>query len=293
MTGMGSKLALGTAQFGQSYGVANTLGQVSAEAVAAILKLAREQQIDTLDTAVAYGASEACLGEIGVHSWRIITKLPPVPEEAPDVANWVVAQVEGSMRRLRRESIDGVLLHRAADLRGPHADALRETLATLKTRGLIGAAGVSIYDPNELDALWSSWQPDIVQAPCNVLDRRLISSGWLAKLSRHGVQVHLRSAFLQGLLLMAAHRRPSYFTRWQTLLDRWLAWCVDHEVTPLRAALSFVCSLPGVNRVIVGVDAPVQLKEILEAEAHPAAGPPEALGCEDLDLLEPWRWRSA
>jgi aryl-alcohol dehydrogenase-like predicted oxidoreductase len=283
-------LALGTAQFGQHYGVANTSGRVSAAAAAAILARARSHGIDTLDTAVGYGASEACLRQIGVSSWRVITKLPAVPDDATDVASWVETQVQGSLQRLRCGTLEGLLLHRAADLCSSHADALLSSLASLRSRGLIRAAGVSIYDPSDLDALWPSWQPDIVQAPCNVLDRRLIRSGWLAKLNRQRVRVHVRSLFLQGLLLMPPARRPAFFARWDATLDRWLAWCADQGESPLRAAVGFAAGLPGVEHLVIGVDSAPQLEEIVAAATRAAVRPPEELGCEDRDLLEPWRW---
>ena len=43
---------------------------------------------------------------------------------------------------------------------------------------------------------------DIVQAPFNLIDRRLIETGWLEKLNMSNIEVHCRSCFLQGLLLM-------------------------------------------------------------------------------------------
>jgi aryl-alcohol dehydrogenase-like predicted oxidoreductase len=288
-----SKLALGTVQFGQAYGVANTSGQIAPQAVAAILQLAAGQGIDTLDTAIAYGDSEAALGASGVSSWKVITKLPALPPATRDVARWVHQQVEGSLGRLRVARLDGLLLHHPADLLGPHGARLCAALAALKSAGTIAAAGVSIYDPGELDALWPLWQPEIVQAPCSVLDRRLLQSGWLPRLQRHGRRVHLRSVFLQGLLLMSARQRPAFFARWQSLLDRWLAWCAGRGLSPLQAALGFVCALPGAERVIVGVDSAGQLREILEAAQRGAPAPPEDLWSEDRELLEPARWRAA
>jgi aryl-alcohol dehydrogenase-like predicted oxidoreductase len=129
-----------------------------------------------------------------------------------------------------------------------------------------------------------------VQAPCNVLDRRLIHSGWLAKLSRHGVRVHLRSLFLQGVLLMPAEQRPAFFERWRATLDRWLAWCADRGESPLHAAMAFARGVAGVEHLVVGVDSVAQLQEIIAAAARAAVGPPPELSCEDRDLLEPWRW---
>ena len=74
------RIALGTAQFGMSYGIANVSGQVSREGAKAILDLASLSGIDAIDTAIAYGESEACLGDVGVENFRVVTKLPPLSE---------------------------------------------------------------------------------------------------------------------------------------------------------------------------------------------------------------------
>ena len=95
-----SRLALGTAQFGLSYGVANRGGQVDSRAVSAILARAAAAGVDTLDTAVSYGESEAVLGRAGVRGWKVVTKLPGLPPDVRDVAAWVDGQVRGSLDRL-------------------------------------------------------------------------------------------------------------------------------------------------------------------------------------------------
>lgn len=76
------RLALGTAQFGMRYGVANRVGQVPAGEARRILERARTAGMDTLDTAAAYGASETLLGSVGVADWIVVTKLPPCPRGA-------------------------------------------------------------------------------------------------------------------------------------------------------------------------------------------------------------------
>jgi aryl-alcohol dehydrogenase-like predicted oxidoreductase len=286
-----NRLAIGTVQFGLRYGVANSAGQVTTAAAAEILETAFAAGIDLLDTAVAYGSSEACLGAIGVSRWRVITKLPSLPQGTTNVATWARAEVRGSLERLRLERVDGLLLHRPADLLGPLGSQYRRVLHDLKSEGYIGAAGVSIYDPSELDALWPSWRPDIVQAPYNVLDRRLGSSGWLEKLTAQGVRVHVRSVFLQGLLLMGADSRPEWFSRWSGLLDRWLTWCVANDCSPLAAALAFAQGHPGVECCVVGVDSVAQLRDIFAANATECPPVPGELVSEDRDLIEPGRWR--
>ena len=287
------RLALGTVQFGQKYGIANISGQVGAAAAAAILARARSAQVDTLDTAIAYGNSEACLGEAGVSTWRVVTKLPPLPVGLTNSAEWAEDQARSSLRRLRIEQLEALLLHSPADILGESARGLIGALESLKAQGLIRAAGISIYNPAQLDLILKVWQPDLVQAPCNVFDRRLIRSGWLARLNEQRVRVHIRSLFLQGLLLLTPQQRPVWFRRWNQLLDRWLTWCDANKVLPIQAAVAFAQSVPGVERLVVGVDSVEQLEEILVASVASAPSPPEDFASEDADLIEPSRWHLA
>ena len=98
------KLALGTAQFGSPYGIANQSGQVSREEVKEILALARLNNIDTLDTAITYGESEACLGEVGLDGFKVITKLPAFTENIQNINSWVNNQMQASLKRLNTSS---------------------------------------------------------------------------------------------------------------------------------------------------------------------------------------------
>ena len=214
-----SRIALGTVQFGLSYGIANRFGQVSRKEAARDPAHALAAGLDTLDTAIAYGDSELQLGEIGVQQWQVISKLPALPDACTDVAGWVRDSVRGSLQRLRVPRLHGMLVHRSQDLLGSHGDALRRGLAAVKDAGMVEAVGVSVYAPEELEALESCMRLELVQLPLSIVDRRFVSSGWLTRLQRAGTRVHARSVFLQGLLLMDATARPARFNRWQRLWD--------------------------------------------------------------------------
>lgn len=285
-----SRLALGTVQFGLSYGIANQTGQVACNEAAAILDYGSAAGLDTLDTAIAYGESEQRLGEIGVRQWRIITKLPLVPESCTDVHAWVQESILGSLERLRVPKLYGVLLHRAQQLIGPQGDALYRALVAIKDQGKAEKIGVSIYDPSELEALCSQHQFDVVQAPFNIVDRRLATSSWLTRLHEAGTEIHVRSIFLQGLLLMNAASRPATFNRWQPLWQQWHAWLSEQELTPLQACLGFVLAQSQVDRVVVGVDSLMQLKGILANVGTRFVNPPAMLMSEDMNLINPSRW---
>lgn len=287
---MSHRLALGTVQFGLAYGIANQSGQVAPAEASAILEYAAAQGLDTLDTAMGYGDSERQLGEIGIARWQVVTKLPALPEACPDVAGWVHAAVAGSLQRLAIPRLRGLLLHRPQQLLGPQGDALYRALLELKAQGMVEKIGVSIYDPAELDVLWSRFRIDLVQAPLNVLDRRLASSGWLRRLHDEGTEIHVRSIFLQGLLLMGAASRPPAFDRWSALWADWHRWLEEQNLAPLQACLGFVMAQTEVDRVVVGVDNLKQLQEILLAVTAPTASAPPTLATGDLALINPSNW---
>jgi aryl-alcohol dehydrogenase-like predicted oxidoreductase len=282
---------LGTAQFGLPYGISNVSGRVESDEAAAILQCAHEAGIDTLDTAIAYGQSERQLGNAGVEGWRIVTKLPGIPDSCRDVAEWVTSSVNGSLKRLGVGSLHGLLLHRPQQLIGATGGTLFRALNDLKSAGVVQKIGISIYDPRELEPLWHRFRFDLIQAPFNVLDRRLVTSGWLDRLSEAGAEVHVRSIFLQGLLLMDASSRPPFFNQWSALWDRWNTWLHAMSVDPVTACLQFVLAQPSIDRVVVGVEDVRQLKALLTAVNRPSALPPAELMSDDDDLINPTRWR--
>ncbi|MCC6139062.1 MAG: aldo/keto reductase [Nitrospira sp.] len=286
------RVALGTAQFGLPYGIANRGGQVTRFEAKAMLSLARARGIDTLDTAIAYGDSEVCLGEAGTEGFRVVTKLPAVPDDCKDVAGWVHGQILASLERLGVPSLYGVLLHRPTQLLGREGDLLFRSLQSLKDRGQAQKIGVSIYAPRELEELTSRYRFDLVQAPFSVIDRRLQTTGWLRRLSHDGVEVHTRSVFLQGVLLMPESARPETFSAWSVLWHHWHEWLTEHRISAVQACLAFPLSFPEVHRVVVGADGLEHFRQIIQAAtgALPVSLPD--ISCEAEPLINPALWGS-
>jgi len=284
------RLALGTVQFGVNYGIANAAGQVAAVEVVRILALAQHRGISTLDTAINYGQSEDVLGECGIAGWQVVTKLPALPEAAVDVASWVDTQMRQSLARLQVASVHAVLLHRPQDLFGKHGDALLKALESIKLQGLAVKTGISVYSPEELERFYALQHFDMVQAPFSILDQRLLNSGWLAKLNGMGVEVHTRSAFLEGLLLMKPAQRPAKFGRWQAVWQCWDDWLAAHGITPLQACVRYPLSLPAISKVLIGVDSAMHLQQIANAVMGTLPPPPDWPMPLDLELLLPSLW---
>jgi aryl-alcohol dehydrogenase-like predicted oxidoreductase len=284
------RLALGTAQFGLPYGIANQAGQVTRSAAKAMLDLAAANGIDTIDTAIAYGESEACLGEMGTQGFKLVTKLPATPPGCDDVSGWVQEQVAASLTRLGVSVVYGLLLHRPEQLLESHGKAIYQALQGLKAAGQIQKVGVSVYAPSELEELTPRYRLDLIQAPFNLVDRRLHATGWLRRLKDEGIEIHTRSAFLQGLLLMPEATRPAKFSPWSDLWSIWHDWLSRHSVSAVQACLAFPLSFSEIDRVVVGADSVSQLGQIISAAASAALIDFPDLHCEAEDLINPVRW---
>ncbi|MBT8534589.1 aldo/keto reductase [Polynucleobacter paneuropaeus] len=284
------RLALGTVQFGLPYGVSNINGQVTLTEAIGMIEIARKSGVDMLDTAVSYGQSESCLGRSGVKDFKIITKLPEIPVGSVDLRSWILQQVNESCLRMGVDSLYGVLLHRPQQLLEKDGLKIFHALSALKAEGMTRKIGISIYSPKELDSLFSTYHFDLVQAPFNLVDRRLETSGWLERLKQVGVEIHVRSVFMQGLLLMPKEKIPKKFLRWEYLWDCWHSWLNEHSTTSVQACLGYASSFSGIDRILVGAENKNQLTEILKANMNDSIKPFPEIGSEDEFLVNPVNW---
>jgi aryl-alcohol dehydrogenase-like predicted oxidoreductase len=259
-----NKLALGTAQFGQKYGIANQESQLTITEAEEILKFAKNSNIDLIDTAIAYGDSEKIIGEVGIKDFKFVSKLPDLPKNCSDVNYWVEEMVQSSLVRLGIKSLYGLLVHKTENLLGESGRELIQALNIVKQNGLVKKIGISIYDPSECEQVINLTRIDIVQAPLNIIDRRLVTSGWLSRLYSEEIEIHSRSVFLQGLLLMPRKNIPKIFEKWSMLLDQWSISLKKNNLSAIEVCLMYPWSLKEIDRVIVGVDNVLQLDDIVK-----------------------------
>lgn len=291
-----SKIGLGTAQWGMPYGVSNKLGQTPVEEIKRILKVAHSAGISLLDTAFLYGNAEQALGASDLSSFRVITKTPKFGKDSVLKADTdeLFRTFNASLRNLGLNSVYGLLVHDASDIFAPNGSNLLDGLEQLKYQGYASKIGVSVYTSSQINKILDYFKPDIIQLPINVLDQRLIQDGTIVHLSSLGIEVHARSAFLQGLLLMQINDyMPKYFEPWLPLLSKWHSFCDDQLISPLHAALGFVCGLKDISYALVGVENQKQLKEILDDSTTLNSSDFEQFASDDLKLLDPSVWSLA
>ncbi|MGH6661894.1 MAG: aldo/keto reductase, partial [Rhodospirillales bacterium] len=137
---------------------------------------------------------------------------------------------------------------------------------------------------------------DIIQAPFNVLDRRLRDEGLLRRAAEAGKRVFLRSVYLQGLLLMPPDALSPAMAFAAPTVERWRALCAAHGLSPLAAALGFVRAQAPDAWIVVGCESANQIDDnaaAARAEAPPAAfmAAVESLRADDPRLIDPRAWR--
>ena len=289
-----NKIAIGTAQFGMNYGISAQNLKVNNSEILNILDFATQNGINFLDTAPTYGNSEEVLGNIGVNNFNLTTKTRHFPEDSlsPNNIFSLISDFHNSLALMKKKNIYGLLVHNADDLLKPGSIKLFDEIIKLKKKGLVSKVGVSVYSKYQINEIINRFEVDLIQIPINILDRRLIDDGTLSILAKKGIEIHARSTFLQGLLLMDKETIPKKFTKWDSLWSIWHQWLNDNNISALEASICFVSSLPEISKVLVGVNTKNQLKSILNCSDLLLPDLPEGFYSDDSQLLNPSNWNN-
>ena len=288
------KLALGTVQFGLNYGISNDQGQVNVDEIKRILALAKASCITTLDTALAYGNSEENIGTSGFSNhFSVVTKISASSHLS------VEEQVKLSLSNLQREELDAVLFHDVAPLLNKPGENHFRQLEALKDNGIMKRIGVSVYTPAQLSVLSDMHNLDIVQAPLNWLDQRFIQPDITNLLIKKNIKLHVRSIFLQGLLLQPKIQKRAYFSQFTHIFSKYNAIIEELECDFLTFALAIVAQkAPHIESAVIGCCSKKQLTQLIQCYTDaknlklPSDGILNSLATSELALINPSLWVS-
>ena len=286
-----NRIVLGGAQLGLPYGILNGGETLSREEVARILDTAVDRGIDSIDTAIAYGQSESIIGETSQNRFNIISKLPPLPVDISSVSEWVHSQVQGSLSRLKCTSLDALLLHRPQDLTGAQGAELYAAIGSLMAEKMIRRFGVSIYSPDDLEGIIGTFDIHVVQAPLNVFDRRIL--GVTDQLSALNIEVHVRSVFLQGVLIASPQDRPHRFEPWSEHFALFDEWVRSSGVSAMACCMGFALQQSGIAKLVIGTTSAESLDEIMNSIPNSVLEVPTHLQSSVEQLIDPRIWNAA
>lgn len=262
-----SRLMLGTVQFGMPYGVANRSGQPGYEEVREIVSTALSGGVNCFDTAAAYGTSEEVMGRVltelkVMDDVLVVTKVRALEaaelQDSQAAQRAIVESVEASRRKLRLECLPLVLFHREADA------AFLDVLRDLQRRGWIREIGVSCDHAPQPALDFIHHGVDALQIPGNLLDPRQLRSEVPARAEQAGVKLFVRSAYLQGLLVMPETEIPESLSPAIPVRRRLAELASAAGLGMAELALRYVLSITGVTSVVVGVETVKQMSDNLE-----------------------------
>jgi aryl-alcohol dehydrogenase-like predicted oxidoreductase len=286
-----AKLGLSAAQFGLD-GAAAPRGRSPEAEVREMLALADRAGVRVLDAGPASSHGEAVIGAVAPRPMRFrVTVRAARGDKGPDQ---VEAEARASLARLGLTRADTLMVQAAGDLFSTFGAALWERLKSLREAGLFARLGISAYASDDPAGLARRFRPDVIQAPASLLDQRLLLDGSLARVRDLGVEVHLRSIYLNGPLFRPPDRAPPHLQAAAARVSRARRMIAEGRSDPLQAALGFALSRPEASAVIVGAATAAEMAAIIAA----AASPPPDLDWDDMALDDPEaldapRWAAA
>lgn len=284
-----SKLGLAAAQFGLDGMSASPRARSPETEARDILNIAARAQLSVLDVSGNYGRAESVLGDLIPRPVPFrVTLAAARADRGPD---FVEAEARASLRRLAIERADAIIVSSPSELFGVHGAAVWDRLARLRDEGLFAKIGVAAHASDDPVGVARRFKPDILQAPASLLDQRLLADGSLARIAGVGIEVQLRSIFLNGLLFLPPDRVPAQLKGASGRLSRVRRMIAEGRSDPLQAALGFALSRPEASAVLVGVTSAAELSAVVAA----ASSPPPDLDWDDMAIddpvaLDPRRW---
>ena len=283
------RISIGTAQFGEKYGITNTSNKTSLKDIKSIIKIAENKGIHNIDNAIAYGESDLYLGQADVRNWDVSTKIPPIPNNCSNLKNWLNKKFKESLIRLKLKKIDTLFLHNPNDLLSHNGKDIYRIILDFKSKGLIKKFGLSFYDIAEVNKFIPKFKIDAIQTPFNLIDRRLIRNQYISLLKDFNIEIHIRSIFLQGLLLIKPKSRPMKFNKWKKIWDNYDNWIHTLKIMPVEACIGYVKSFPEIDRIIIGFENKSQLIETLKVKKIINNAPFNISSCDE-NLINPYNW---
>ena len=287
---MKNEIILGSANFNQIYGI--TKNFIKKKEIKRSFNLALKNNIRIIDTSPFYNKSEKIIGLLNNDKFKIISKIPKIPRniKKKNIKKWVKLKVSNSLKNLKIKKFECLLLHNVDSLLSKNGNEIYKNIKNMKTIGLTNKIGISIYDFNILDKILKKFKFDLIQAPFNILDQRLVTTGWLKKLKKRKIKVYVRSIFLQGILLLKHNQLPEKLKKLNKNLIIWENWLKKNKFKPLQVCISFVLNQRQLDGIVVGYNNKNQLNQILKQKKMKSSFSIPNLNIRNRKLIDPRKW---
>ncbi|MDB9750918.1 aldo/keto reductase, partial [Candidatus Pelagibacter ubique] len=251
-----------------------------------ILKLAKNNNINKIDTAEDYLKDKKIFKNIS-KTFKFSSKI--LLDIKWTSLEFCQMRLEKHLNNLNNKKIQTLLIHNEKILFSKNGKKIFKNLENLKNKKYFQKIGLSIYSTDCLDYIVSNFDINVVQCPYNILDKRILTSGWFDKLKNKKIETHIRSIFLQGLLVNQSVYKKQYFKKWQNKLSNWFVWLENNNISPVDYCLSDVM-YNDFDNIVIGINSFDNLKEIINFKKIDVKKLLN-LKINDLKLIDPRRWK--
>ena len=277
------KIVVGSANFTQRYGVDPV--KVDLLEKKKILNILKKNKIHRIDTADGYFKNNSFFKNID-KKFQVMTKMKP--DHKWTSLNYCYEKIYNHFKKFNGNKINTLLFHDTDILFTNKGKKIFQNIESLKKIFFL-KIGLSIYNVRKLSFLISNYNIDVVQCPYNILDKRIISSGWFKKLKDNGIEVHARSIFLQGLLVNKAICKKKYFQKWNKKIYKWFKKLELNNVSPVDYCLNDLLR-HDFDKIIVGVNNSENLNEIINFKKV-NKNKMIYFKINDINLIDPRKWK--
>jgi aryl-alcohol dehydrogenase-like predicted oxidoreductase len=257
------KITIGCANIGYTYGLDSI--KIKKSEVKKIFNFCNENKINCFDTADVYKNSYNILKE---NKFNIKVDTKVFLDNDWKNYEYCKKHLLKIKKSLGFKNIDTLYIHNPKFLINNRSKKLVLNLSRLKTEGFFKKTGISIYTYDTLYRDLKKFKFDAVQCPLNVFDQRLINKGHLDKLKKMNIKVHVRSIFLQGVLLNENMKKKKKLRQFSKQLNHYFNFIKLNNIKPLEFCLNYVLNVKKIDKFIIGINSKNHLKEIINFKAN-------------------------
>ena len=242
------KLVLGSVNFTQKYGV--NPKQIKLSEIKKIFSLAKKKNVMIIDTAESYITKSNIFKNLN-KKFQLITKI--IPSSKWTSLSYCEERIKNHIKKYNNLKIKTLLFHDTKILFTKNGPKIFNNLEILKKKKFFSQIGISIYNIKELDYIIPKYDIKVVQCPYNLLDKRVINSGWYSKLKKRKIEIHVRSIFLKGLLVNEKIYKKLYFRRWNKQFSEWFKFLKKSNISAIDYCLSDLLTYD-FDKIIIGIN---------------------------------------
>ena len=280
------KFIFGTANLFSKYGQKGIL--IKKNKSLNLMNFAYKNNVKILDISSDYEIFNEDLKNFNYDKWKISFKITKKILLKMSSKKKIKEFINFILKKFKCKKIYFFLYHHDKDLLTKNGQLFFKYLVYLKKNKIVKKIGVSLYDFKRLDFLLKKFPIDVVQVPFNILDQRLNNNLFKKIISRKKIEVHVRSIFLQGILV-DKKLIPSKIKK-NPAIKRWFLYIKKNNLNPIRESFKFLNGNKFINKIIIGYRNSKQLKEILFNCNYNSSFDYSIFNCNNKKIIDPRKW---